>query len=109
MDTSYEEDLEYLLNYAQEDWVGLSVVGGIAGTRAGKGATFDEMTSALLAVISDLIDRGAVPGDLVEGDPGFVPWLGTKDEVLARFANEVRALRSMPETGEVCWIHDPTA
>ncbi|MEV4144325.1 hypothetical protein AB0J40_11685 [Amycolatopsis sp. NPDC049691] len=107
--SSYQEDLDYLLDYAREDWVGLSPVGAVAGALAGKGATFDQLTSALLAVIGDLSDRGAVPGDLVDQDPGFRPWPGTRDEHLRRIAAEVAALGRLPETGEVAWIHDPSA
>ncbi|NBH10966.1 hypothetical protein [Amycolatopsis sp. SID8362] len=106
--SSYQDDLDYLLDYAREDWVGLSPVTAVAGAVAGKGATFEELTSATLAVIGDLIDRGAVPGDLIEQDPGFKAWSGTKEEHLRRIAAETKALGRLPETGEVAWIHDPS-
>jgi hypothetical protein len=77
---SWDEDLVYLFRYAREDWVGLSSVTAVAGTVAGEGATFDELVSAMLAVLGDLIDRGAVPGDLVAQGTGFEPWRGTKEE-----------------------------
>ena len=82
---------DYLLDYAREDWVGLSPVNAVAGAVAGKGATFEELTSAMVAVIGDLIDRGAVPGDLIEQDPGFKAWSGTKEERLRRIAAETKA------------------
>jgi hypothetical protein len=107
--SSYQEDLDYLIDYAREDWVGLSPVGAVAGAVAGKGATFSQLTSAMLAVIGDLHERGAVPGDLVEQDPGFKPWSGTKEEHLRRIEAETKALGRLPETGEVAWIHDPSA
>ncbi|MFK0246163.1 hypothetical protein ACIQUM_15790 [Amycolatopsis azurea] len=106
---SDEEDLEYLLAYAREDWVGLSVVAAVAGAKAGEGASFAEATSALLSVVGVLIDHGAVPGDLFGEDPGFVAWRGPKSQVLARLSCEIKALGEIPATGEVCWIHDPSA
>src|SRR3981189_2255205 len=106
--SSYQDDLDYLLDYAREDWVGLSPVNAVAGTVAGKGATFEELTSAMVSVIGDLIDRGAVPGDLIEQDPGFKAWSGTKEERLRRIAAETKALGRLPETGEVAWIRAPS-
>jgi hypothetical protein len=106
---SYQENLDYLIDYAREDWVGLSSVGAVAGAVAGQGATFGRLTSALLGVLGDLHDRGAVLGDLVEQDPGFKPWPGAKEEHLRRIEAETKALGRLPETGEVAWIHDPSA
>jgi hypothetical protein len=103
--SSWDEDLAYLVRYARGDWVGLSSVTAVAGTVAGEGATFDELVSAMLAVVGDLIDRGAVPGDLVAR--GFEPWPGTKEARLRRIATETEALGRLPETGEVAWIHCP--
>jgi hypothetical protein len=57
--------------------------------------------------VGDLIDRGAVPGDLVARGTGFEPWRGTKEARLRRIATETEALGRLPETGEVAWIHCP--
>jgi hypothetical protein len=106
---SYQDDLAYLVNYAREDWVGLSVIVAVAGTVAGRGATFDAMILAMLSIIDDLIDRGAVPGNLTEQDPGFEPWPGSKEQVLSRIAAETHVLGRLPVTGEICWIHGPSS
>ncbi|KDN17660.1 hypothetical protein [Amycolatopsis rifamycinica] len=108
-DSSYQDDLDYLLDYAREDWGGLSPVGAVAGAMAGQGATLEQLTSAMLAVLGDLHDRGAVPGDLVEQEPGFRPWPGEKDEHLRRIEAETLALGRLPETGEIAWLHDPSS
>jgi hypothetical protein len=100
-----QADLDYLLDYAREDWLGLSVVTAISGATAGKGATLDTLASTTLSIIGDLIDRGAVPGNLTEHDPGFEAWSGTKDDWIERIATEIREQGRLPETGEVCWIH----
>ncbi|RSN17164.1 hypothetical protein DMC63_21115 [Streptomyces sp. WAC 05977] len=101
--------LESLLDYAREDRVGLSVVVAVAGAKAGEDATFAEKTAVLLSVVGDLMDRGAVPGDLVGADRDFVAWPGSKAAVLSRLACEVKALGEEAATGELCWIHDPAA
>ncbi|MFI9449739.1 hypothetical protein [Amycolatopsis sp. NPDC052450] len=101
--------LESLLDYAREDRVGLSVVVAVAGAKVGEGATIAERTTALLSVVEALMDRGALPGDLVGTDRDFVAWPGSKAEVLSRLACEVKALGDLPATGELCWIHDPAA
>ncbi|RSN55545.1 hypothetical protein DMH01_34615 [Amycolatopsis sp. WAC 04182] len=101
--------LESLLGYAREDRVGLSVVVAVAGATVGEGATFAERTAALLSVMGALMDRGAVPGDLVGSDREFVAWPGSKAEVLSRLACEVKALGELPAPGELCWIHAPAA
>ncbi|MGW5702511.1 hypothetical protein [Amycolatopsis japonica] len=104
-----EEGLESLLGYAREDRVGLSVVLAVAGAKVGEDAAFAEKIASLLSVVSALMDRGAVPGDLVGKEREFVAWPGSKDEVLSRLACEVKALGDAPASGELCWIHVPAA
>ncbi|OKJ89062.1 hypothetical protein [Amycolatopsis sp. CB00013] len=102
-----EEGLESLLGYAREDRVGLSVVLAVAGAKVGEDAAFTEKITSLLSVVSALMDRGAVPGDVVGKEREFVAWPGSKDEVLSRLACEVKALGDIPAPGELCWIHAP--
>jgi hypothetical protein len=106
--SSCQDDLDYLLDYAREDWVGMSAVSAVVGAAATKGATFDELISAMLTVVGELTDCGAVPGDLLEQEPGFRPWPGTKEAHLRRIEAEIKALGRLPESGEVAWIHDPS-
>ena len=103
-----EEDFDYILQYAKDDWVGLSVLVAEAGHVLGKGATNEQILEVMLSAISDLIDCGAVPGDLSEESPGFVAWAGSKEERISRIRNEVHRLGRLPYTGEVCWLHKPT-
>jgi hypothetical protein len=107
--SSYQDDMDYLLDYAREDWVGMSPVSAVVGAAAGKGATFDELMSTMLAVVGELLECGAVPGDLVDQDQSFKPWPGAKEEHLRRIEAEITALGRLPESGEVAWIHDPSA
>lgn len=104
---TYQDNLQYLVEYAEDDWVPMSTISTTAASHAGQGATFEQRTTALLTIIADLIDRGAVPGDLLAGDPGFRAWPGSKQQLLDRFHSEVQALGRLPAGGEVCWIHIP--
>lgn len=108
-DTSVaREDLEYLLQYAQDDWIGLSTLVSKSGKTLGEEATWEEVADLMLDSISRLIDFGAIPGDLTEeGDLTFIPWRGAKQERLERIRIEIRNLGRLPYTGEVCWIHKP--
>jgi hypothetical protein len=57
---------------------------------------------------SDLIADGALPGDLVAGDPSFVPWPGGAEEQLERIRSELSAFVSrdeIPADFEICWFH----
>lgn len=105
--SAYQEDLQYIFEYAEDDWVPMTVVSTAAEDVAGVDATFEQLTNALVTVVGDLIDRGAVPGDLLAEDPDFQAWPGSKDQMLARLRAEVQALARLPEGGEVCWIHVP--
>lgn len=107
--SNYQDELEYLLDYAREDWVGLTPIEGASVELAPSGASLDESLAAMIKVIGDLIDQGAVPGDLTAGDPGFEAWPGTKQERLDRISSEIRKLGRIPVSGEICWIHVPSS
>jgi len=104
---SHDEDLRYLVEYGKSEWVGLSSVTAVAGATAGKGATVDDLTAAMMTILGALIDQGVVPGDLTEQPPGFQPWSGTKADRLSRIASDIHALGRLPETGEIAWLHAP--
>ncbi|WP_328608799.1 hypothetical protein OG943_06670 [Amycolatopsis sp. NBC_00345] len=101
----FADDFQYLMEYASEDWVGMSPVSATASAMAGKHPTLEQEISALLTLIGELMDRGALPGDLIKDYPDFVPWTGTKEEILQRIERETRALGDMPHSGQVTWLH----
>lgn len=104
---SYRVELDYITDYGKDDWVGMSVLTPVAVAEAGEGADFEMQLDKLLNLAGDLIDRGVVPGELIEEEPGFVAWSGDKTQLLARLSDEVRALGYLPDSGEVCWFHAP--
>lgn len=104
---SYREELDYIADYGREDWVGMSALTPVAVADAGKGANFETQLDTLLNLVGDLIDRGVLPGDLFDEEPGFIAWSGDKRQLVARLSDEVRALGYLPDSGEVCWFHTP--
>lgn len=102
-----QDDFEYLLQYAEDDWVGLSVLVAESGYVLGEKASDEQILEVVLSTISDLMNYGAVPGYLTKGIPGFTAWQGSKSDCLSRIREEVHQLGRLPYTGEVCWIHVP--
>ncbi|WP_051832899.1 hypothetical protein [Streptomyces katrae] len=105
---AYRRELEYLSQYAHDDWVGFSVVSGAVGSLLGRGATFEEQLALLLRIVAALYDAGARPGDLTESeqDP-FLPWNADEAGALARIAAEIDAHSQLPDSGDICWFTVP--
>ncbi|MCX4825710.1 hypothetical protein OG883_38895 [Streptomyces sp. NBC_01142] len=105
---AYRRELEYLIQYAHDDWLGFSVLSGSVGSLLGRGASFQEQLTLLLRIVGDLYDAGARAGDLTEStrDP-FLPWRMEMAEVLARLAAEVQSHSRLPDSGDVCWFTGP--
>jgi hypothetical protein len=105
---AYCRELDYLIQYAHDDWLGFSVISGSVGNLLGRGASFQEQLTLLLRIVGDLYDAGARAGDLTEStrEP-FLPWQMEKAEVLARIAAEVQSHSRLPDSGDVCWFTVP--
>ncbi|UYQ65618.1 hypothetical protein [Streptomyces peucetius] len=105
---AYRRELDYLAQYAEDDWLGFSVISGSVGTLLGRGASFQEQLALLLRIVGDLYDAGARAGDLTEStkDP-FAPWPGDKTQVLARITADVEEHSRLPDSGDICWFTVP--
>ncbi|ORT55917.1 hypothetical protein [Streptomyces sp. CB03238] len=105
---AYRRELGYLMRYANDDWLGFSVISGSVGSLLGRGASFQDQLTLLLRIVGDLYDAGARAGELTEsaGKP-FVPWRMDKAEVLERIAAEVQPHSRLPDSGDVCWFTVP--
>ncbi|MFD9035563.1 hypothetical protein ACFVZW_31140 [Streptomyces sp. NPDC059567] len=105
---AYRGELEYLIQYAHDDWIGFSVVSGSVGSLLGRGASFEEQLTLLLRIIGDLYDHGVRAGELTAStEVPFLPWPLEKADALARIAAEVRRLSELPDSGDVCWFTVP--
>lgn len=105
---AYRNELDYLIQYAHDDWIGFSVVSGSVGSLLGRGASFEEQLSLLLRIIGDLYDADVRAGELTEStEEPFLPWRLEKADALARIAAEVRHLSQLPDSGDICWFTVP--
>ncbi|MFF5778874.1 hypothetical protein ACFY7Y_18240 [Streptomyces virginiae] len=105
---AYRRELDYLIRYAHDDWLGFSVVSGAVGGLLGRGASFEVQLGLLLRIVGDLYDAGARAGDLTEStSEPFLPWNADKAEALTRIAAEVEPQSRLPDSGDVCWFAVP--
>ncbi|MGN9792647.1 hypothetical protein ACTMTU_16330 [Streptomyces sp. OZ13] len=105
---AYRRELEYLVQYAHDDWLGFSVITGSVGSLLGRGASFQEQLTLLLRIVDDLYDAGARAGDLTGSAQGpFLLWRLEKAEVHARIAAGVGSHSRLPDSGDVCWFTVP--
>jgi hypothetical protein len=105
---AYSRELDYLITYAQDDWLGFSVISGSVGTLLGPGASFQEQQALLLRIVGDLYDAGARAGDLTEStqDPFLSgPW--DKTQILMRITAAVKQCSRLPDSGDICWFTVP--
>ncbi|MFI9002066.1 hypothetical protein [Streptomyces sp. NPDC053541] len=101
-------ELDHLVAYAHDDWLGFSVISGAVGTILGRGAPAADQVELLLRLVGALYDAGARPGDLTDSaEEPFRPWPLERAEALERIAAEVRALPGLPDSGDVCWFAVP--
>lgn len=104
----YDEALDYLLRYAVDDWLEISIVVDHANQVLGADATKSEIAEMTLRLAADLIENGALPGELVTEAPGFRAWSGSKQDLLGRLSRELRDMVAhdrLPMPTEVCWFH----
>ncbi len=101
----YREDFAYLAEYVHDDWLGFSVITGVAGRLLGPGYDLREENELTLRIVRDLLDLGAQAGDL-SGDPDepFKPWLLAKEASVLQIDSELKKLGKSPESGDICWI-----
>jgi hypothetical protein len=101
----YREELSYLAEYVNDDWLGFSVITGTAAALLGTGYNLEQEERLVLRIVGDLLDLGAQAGDLSD-DPEepFKPWHTDESESLLRIETELKSLGHSPESGDICWI-----
>jgi hypothetical protein len=112
MDTrdDYQQELEYLLEYARQDWLGFSVISGTVGSLLGKGAPWSELRSLTLRIVVDLYRDGARPGALTASDSHPIGYWNTDEAGLVRKIDQaLEAKGELPDSGDICWFTVPSA
>lgn len=108
-DHAYGEALDYLVRYAQDDWVMMSVLVSEAREIVGMSATKAEVARTVISLADLLIERRVVPGDL---GTEFLPWTGSKEQRLDRLRTELDAMIErdrLPVGADLCWFHQVDA
>lgn len=107
MDTQprYKEELDYLLGYAREDWLGFGpIIGSACGILRGNWSR-DAENALVLRLLSDLLAAGVRAGDLTSSDEEpFAPWPGDSAAILDRIRQKLATLGESPDTGDICWF-----
>ncbi|WP_206503209.1 hypothetical protein [Streptomyces chrestomyceticus] len=101
----YEEELEYLVEYAEMTPVYFIPVRDAAKNIAGKERTETQLQSITLQLISDMLDRGVQVGDLgSHEDEDFVPWNLSRDQALQKIASEMKQYDDPLDFVNICWF-----
>jgi hypothetical protein len=101
----YQERLDYLTQYAEDDWVGFSPITGAASKLLGSDYSVPAERELTLELIHDMLENGARAGDLTaDPDHPFVPWDMDNDAALERIRRDMEALGHSPDSGEIGWI-----
>ncbi|GAU65083.1 putative hypothetical protein [Streptomyces sp. NBRC 110611] len=105
MENLYEEELDYLVEYAEMSPVYFNPVRDAAEGIVGKGGTEDQVQAVTLKLIGDMLDRGVKIGYISprEGEY-FVPWGISRDEALQRVATEMKQYENPLEFVKICWF-----
>jgi hypothetical protein len=103
-DTAYGEALNYLVRYAQDDWVMMSVLVSEAREIVRMSATKSDVARTVVSLAELLMERRVVPGDL---GTEFVPWTGSKEQRLDRLRAELDGMverDQLPVGADLCWF-----
>lgn len=78
----------YVLASGRDDWVSMAaVVGRVSRDRLANSASEGQqlvVATVRSLLLDGLIEVGDIPG---EGDPGFMPWTGTVEQVMSQFTD----------------------
>ncbi len=104
----YATELQYLVDYAKADWVGFSPIVGAASSLTKSDYTREKLTTKIMELVTDLLDSGAMAGDLTasETEP-FVAWPVSRENAIRRIETEMRNLPDFPNSGEICFFAIP--
>ncbi|WP_372409551.1 hypothetical protein [Streptomyces luteireticuli] len=104
----YEEELDYLTQYAKTTPVYFTPVRDAAETVAGKGSTEAQIQAVTLKLVDDLLDRGVQIGDMspLEGE-AVIPWNLSREQTLRKVAEGMQKYKDPLDFIYICWFSAP--
>ncbi|KOT79199.1 hypothetical protein ADK70_31445 [Streptomyces rimosus subsp. pseudoverticillatus] len=104
-DNVYDEELNYLIEYAEMSPVYFIPVRDAAEKIAGKDSTEPQVQAITLQLIGDMLDRGVQIGDMSpREDEAFVPWGLPREQALHRVATEMQQYEDPLDFVKICWF-----
>jgi hypothetical protein len=101
----HQQELDYLTQYAKDDWVGFSPITAAASALLHGNCSAPAERELTVKLIRDMFETGARAGDITaDPDNPFVPWDMDNDAALERIRLEMEALGHSPNSGEIGWI-----
>lgn len=101
----YNDVLANLIDYAQDDWLGLEIVASAVRKCFEGLPSYVDVRPLAIRAVRDLIDAGAQAGDLTE--EGFRPWPVGQQEMIGRITRGLEERTTWPDPDELGWITFP--
>ncbi|MFE7136066.1 hypothetical protein ACFVIM_35000 [Streptomyces sp. NPDC057638] len=104
-DEKYQEELDYLVQYARTSLLHFIPLRDAAENVTGGDGSEADIQAATVRLVGDMIDQGVAVGDLSprEGEE-FLPWNVSKGEALARIAEGMRTREDPLDFMDICWF-----
>jgi hypothetical protein len=106
-ETAYEQVMSRLTTYAHEDWLGLEILTRRLRKSFDHAPSYVELRPVAIRAVRDLINIGAVAGDITE--EGFESWPVSRQEMIDRITRALEERDTWPGPDELGWITFPDA
>ncbi|MFJ7077823.1 hypothetical protein [Streptomyces sp. NPDC098781] len=101
----YAEELDYLVRYVRMAPLYFVPLRDAAERIAGSGSSETEVQQVTLRLIGDMLDQGVRIGDMSPRDgEGVLPWDLSKEDALARVADEMTRYEDPVDFIDICWF-----
>jgi hypothetical protein len=109
-DALYEKTLAGLVAEAHRDWLDIESTATWIFGDLDHSPPYPELRPVAIRLARDLIDAGAVAGDVVRDSDGkwsFRPWAVTPAQAIERITRSLQEHDAYPDSGELGWLHFP--
>jgi hypothetical protein len=107
--SSYDEVMSGLVSYAHDDWLGLEVVTSSVRDCFDHKPSFAEVRPLAIRAVHDLVNAGAMAGDVaeVDGTWRFEPWPVPPDQAIERISQNLEQRDTYPQPADIGWLTFP--